>query len=118
MTLDMRKKFVKDLIRELYKGWPDNVDSEEILLLIDDILRYLDDDDDDNYETNQGVIGIQELFRGYIVKVWFRTNFGGTKYHKINMITVQICIKYYYQYWIDRNKAYHNEILQKKRIIK
>jgi len=50
--LDMRKKFVKELLKELYKGWSNNVGSEEILLLIEDILRYFNNDDDEDYEKN------------------------------------------------------------------
>ena len=90
MTLDMRKKFVKELLRELHEEWPDNVDSEEILSLIEDILRYFDDNDNNDCKTNQEVIGIQELFWGYAVKVWFRTNFGETKYYNLNKIAIRI----------------------------
>ena len=41
---------------------PTDIDQDEILSLIEDILKYLESDDSDEYETNQGIIGIQHVF--------------------------------------------------------
>ena len=97
------------MLKELCDNWPENIDEEEILLFIEDILRYLEDDSDDEYKTNQEILGMKNIFRGYVVKVWKGTNFAQNKYRKLNRIVVRLSIQYYYKYWIERNKIYHNE---------
>ena len=79
----------------MQKAKPENVDGEEILSFVKDILRSLDDDDSEECETNQGIIGIRDLFRGHVVKVWSGTNFSDRKYHKLNKIAVRLCVKHY-----------------------
>ena len=103
---------------ELQKAKPENVDGEEILSFVEVIPRYLDDDDSEECETNQGIIGIRDLFRGHVVKVWSGTNFSDRKYHKLNKIAVRSCVKHYYDGWIDRNKACHEETVQMERMMK
>ena len=88
-TSPMRKKFVEELLLELPKAKPQNVDGEEMLSFVEDIVRYPDDDDSEEGETNQGIVGIRDLFRGCIVKVWTGTNFSDRKYHKLNKIAVR-----------------------------
>ena len=62
------KEFVKELLVELQKAKPDDVDSEETLSFIEDILRYFDDEDSEKCESNQGLLGIRETFRGHAVQ--------------------------------------------------
>ena len=57
MTILIRRRLVKNLLKELTLKRPSNVDQEEILSFIEDMLRYLDDDNSDEFETNQGMIG-------------------------------------------------------------
>ena len=95
-TRQVRKKFVKELLLELQKAKPDNVDGEETLSFVEDILRCLDDDDSEECETNQGIIGIRDLFRGHVVKVWSGTHFSDRKHHKLNKISLRLCVKHYY----------------------
>ena len=61
---------MKDLIRELEKERIEEVRSKEILLLIEDILRYFNNKEEEKYETNQSILGMKEIFRGYVAKVW------------------------------------------------
>ena len=84
---------------------------------MEDILRYLEEDESEEYETNQELLGIQNVFRGYITKVWTGANFSQDKYHKLNKIAMRLCVMHYYKCWIDRNKSYHNDKIQSKRII-
>ena len=65
----IRREFVKKLLKDLSQNCPQNIEQEEILVLVEDILRYLEDKDSNDYKTNQGILGIRNLFRGYIVKV-------------------------------------------------
>ena len=116
-TINIRKEFIKTLIKEMLQKFSTDIDQDEILSLIEDILKYLESDDSDEYETNQGIIGIQYIFRGYIVKAWTGSNFSQDKYHKLNKIAVRLCIEHYYNCWIDRNKSFHDEEYQKERIM-
>ena len=92
-----KKEVCERIIFGVAKRKPDNIDSEEILSFVEDILRYFDDDDSEEYENNQELIGILDLFRGHAVKVWSGTNFSDRKYHKLNKIDVRLCVKHYYK---------------------
>ena len=100
---------MKELLLELQKTKPDKIDSEDMFSFLEDILRFFDDDDSEEHETNPGLIGIQDVFRGHTVKVWSGTNFSDRKHHKLNKTAVRLCVKHCYKCWIDRNKAHHNE---------
>ena len=91
-TVPLRREFVKQMLKELNINCPHNIEKEEILAIVEDILIYLEDRNSDNYKTNQGILGIRNLFRGYIVKVWKGANFAQDKYHKLNKIVVRLCI--------------------------
>ena len=68
-TKQYRKKFIEDLLAELLKKRSPLVEIEEIFDMLEDILVYLDKEDEEEYETNQHMIGMSNLFRGFIVKV-------------------------------------------------
>ena len=70
----------------------------------EDILRYLENEEDKEYEMNQQYVGMQELFRGYVVIDWEGTNLKNEKYKKLNRISVKRCIEYYNKYQKQRNK--------------
>jgi len=59
---------VKELIIELNKVRPSEIEIDEILDLVRDILRYFNNKDKEECETNQVMIEIAKLFREYIVK--------------------------------------------------
>ena len=56
-------------MKELIKEKLEDMQVEVIFQMIKDILRYLENDDSEEYEINQEIIGMQNLFRGYVVKV-------------------------------------------------
>ena len=56
------RRLVKNIIKKLTSECPSNANQEEILLFVKDMLRYLENDDSDDYETNQGLIGFQNMF--------------------------------------------------------
>ena len=106
---------MKELLLEMQKVKPDNIDSEEIFSFVEVILRNFDYDDSEDHETNQVLIGIRDLFRGYTVKAWSRTSFSDRKCHNLNKNFGRLCVKHCYKCQIDRNKACHNETVQKER---
>ena len=77
------------------KKKPTNVEYEELFDMVEDILIYLEDGDKDKYITNQYMIRMRLLFRGYIVKAWKGVNFLVSTYRKLNRIVVRHCVMYY-----------------------
>ena len=69
-TRHMRVEHVKILTVSLMKCENRKVDAEEILSFVEDTLRCLENEEIEEYETNQYLIGMKELFRGYVVKAW------------------------------------------------
>ena len=59
---------------------------------------------------------MKELFRGYVVKVWFGINMNSDIYRALNKVVVKKCVEFYVKYWKHRNEAYHDTEKQKKRI--
>ena len=84
--------------------------------MINDIRKYLIERND--YETNQQYIGFKVLFKGYVIKNWYKANFNATKYAKLNKILIKRCVKYYLECQMRRNKALHNAEFQKQRLRK
>ena len=60
---------------------------------------------------------MQYLFRGFMIQVWFGTNFSEIKYHDCNCVLAREYTKYYHKYWQHRNDAYHDEAKQRERIL-
>ena len=87
---------MEQLLRKLNNEHSDDVEQDKILSFIEDILRYLEDNKDKEYEINQGILGVRNLFCRYAVKVWIGTNFAQNKYHKLNKIAVRLSIQHYY----------------------
>ena len=66
----MRKEFVHELVIELVKNKLEEVSMDVIILFVEDILWYLENKEEEEYEINQYLVRVQELFRGYVVVVW------------------------------------------------
>ena len=56
---------------------------------------------------------MSSLFRGHVSKAWKRVNFNFDKYRQVNKILIQHCVKHYELYWDNKNKAYHDENMQR-----
>ena len=101
----------------MIKNQPSSVEVNEIFSIIEDILRYIEQNESDDYETNQGMIGMQELFRGYVVKVQNGVDFSRDNYRSLNKILVKYCVYYYNTCWKHRNEQFHNGERQRKWVI-
>ena len=62
--------------------------NQDLRAIVKDIRIFMRNERDPEYETNQGNFGVKQLFRGIIVRVWFGTNFGVTKYGSYNRIII------------------------------
>jgi len=112
----MRRVFVKELLVEMLRNKPREVNLMDIFDMIKDILKYLNEDEDGEYETSQEFTGFKYLFRGIVMRDWKGANLEYRKYRKLNKILVWKCMWFYKEYWDKRNKAYHNEEKQRNRI--
>lgn len=116
-TAFLRVKFIKKLLVELLKH-TDGADVNEIMLFREDIMRYLEKDEDDEYETNQHLVGMKELYRGHVAVDWFRTNINSKKYRNANQVIVKECVAFYNECWKHSNNVLHYENKQRERLIK
>ena len=62
----------------------------------------------------QGLLGIQVLFRGFVVKDWTENNKTTMKYQRFNKIIIRNCTEYYFERQNKRNKIMYDLIVQKK----
>ena len=67
--MQLRKEFIQELLNELAKENCDNILINTIIAFEEDILRYLKYNETKEYKINQCILGMKELFRGYISKV-------------------------------------------------
>ena len=69
---------------------------EEIIMdMTKDITVCFDNGDEDEHTTSQQCIGIQELFRGCVVKDWVGANFNCKAHSELNVILVMHAVKFY-----------------------
>ena len=83
--------------------------------MVEDNLRFLEGENVEEYDTNQIMVGMKSLFRGYVVKVWKGANFSSKKYYCLNKILVRHCVNYYKTCWDHRNEILYDEVKQKER---
>ena len=118
-TMQLRREFMKELVVELVNNKPVNLCEDIIISFMEDIVTHLEDEEEeDECETNQCLIGMKELFRGCVMKMWEGTNVNCNKCKVLNKRVVRRCAEYYLKYWKNRNDAYHDEDRQNKRIKK
>ena len=79
---------VKDLIKEMIKNRPSSANINNVFSVIKGMLRYIENNESEEYEVNQGMLGMQELFREYAVKVWKGVDFSKDDYKGLNKILV------------------------------
>jgi len=69
-TVRLRREFITELLLELLAERNEEVSIDNIMAFGEDIVQYLEyEEDEEEYETSQWLIGMKELFRGYVVKV-------------------------------------------------
>ena len=117
-TKTLRREFIQELVIELVKVKPSDVSIDLIMSFIENILWYLENEEEEEYETNQSLIGMKELFRGYVMVVWEGTDLNSKKYRVLNKIVVKKCVEFYVKCWKYRNEIYYDEEKQKERVKK
>ena len=93
-----KREFIINLHTKLQKENKDWLYKNKILRIINDIVQYFKATT--NFRTTQQLIGIDKLFRGFIMK----NQIGIDKtqhYNQMNKILVPEYEKYYYKIWIE-----------------
>ena len=104
-------------MKEMIKKKLRNVEIDHIMSFIEGTLRYFEDEEKE-YQTNQYYVGIQNLFWGYMVKTWVRTNFSNNRCRTLNKIAAWLCVKHHNKCWNQRNEMLHDSKQYRDRIIK
>ena len=87
--------------------------------MLEDILVYFEGDQEEEFDTNQHMIGIKNLFKGYAVKAQKEANFSTAKYKTLNKkIVAKHCVYYHKVYQECRNNALYNDKIQRQRLTK
>ena len=109
------KNFIIDLVLELVAMNQKQVSADKIFKMTKNILNFMEEDASDDYETNQHILGISELFYSHVIKVQHRVDFSQDKYSILNHIVTKYCVLYYTKYQKDRNKFYHDKEEEKEK---
>ena len=68
--IELRRDFIQELVAESVKAKPIDISEDLIMLFVKDTLRYIENEEKEDYKTNKNLIGMMELFQGYVVVVW------------------------------------------------
>ena len=106
-------KLIETLSNELNKL--ENRENVRWKKMINDLEYYLTNKED--MSTMQQTIGCDMVFRGFIVKDWFGTNRGETKYQIFNKVTVKLCVQHYWTCWKERNDIMNTKEIKRKFVL-
>jgi len=67
---DLKLKYIKTLEEKINKDKRIEAVREQIDLMLHDIGQYLKDGEEFDGHTTQSIIGISQIFRGWIIKNW------------------------------------------------
>ena len=84
---ECKVEFILKIQDEFDKIKQKTVKEEEIEQMLYNIRMFLVNCKEE-FMTNQSYISFQNIFRGFIIKVWSGTNFGSKKYVKYNKVSV------------------------------
>ena len=105
---DMKSKYVKELKSKMMKLAKHEQDKVVIDLIITDIEVYVKGENDE-LETTQQLIGMDMLFRGWVVKNWINVNEKQSHLMaKLNKIIVKQSVLCYSKAWVHRNEVLHS----------
>ena len=102
-----RNEHLGRLRKKLDKVDSKNVEQDKINTIISDIQKFLDKEP--NFQTNQELIGLRNIFRGIAVQLWICDDFNNNDDKKHNKVTIKESMLVYSECWIDRCKELHDE---------
>ena len=106
MLLDKKKTFLHRLYNKLQSIDRNNKLENNQIDIIHNIIHYFNQDT--IFKTMQHIIRMDILFRGFTM-IDQKGNDKTRRYCESNKIIVNECTKFYFEYWILRNKLYHSK---------
>ena len=106
-----RNEYLGRLRKKLDKTDCKNVDQVKINAIIRDIQKFLNKES--NYQKNQELIGLRNVFRGMAVQCWIGPSFNNNNDRKHNKVIVKESVLFYSEFWLERCKALHDEEKQR-----
>jgi len=94
-TKEIRRNYIIQMTIALLKNKEEYISHNVIFNMIEDIMVYLENGDPDEYETTQHYIGMDAIFRGFIVRDWKEANFQCNKYRIVNKIVITHSVQFY-----------------------
>jgi hypothetical protein len=114
---NLKDQYVSELKAKLEKETTNENDKVEIGMIVDDIRNYVMKEQNE-YATTQHVIGMDLLFKGWVVKNWL--NVHNKQRHvmkRINKIIVKQSVIYYSKAWKNRNDVLHDTEKYREHVI-
>ena len=103
-VIDTRRDFIIRLHNKLIKNATNKEQENDILAMITSIIQVLKNRS--QFRTMQQELGVEMIFRGYIVENWFRS-IPTNKYKIFNKIIVCECIDFYNSSWKHCNEIFY-----------
>ena len=116
MLSDYKEQFLNEVERNIKKIAMTDQQKQVTRIVISDIRKYLLNRSN-NYSTNQKILGWEQAFRGYVVKIWDRICEDKYFNKELNHIIVKACTFYYMDCWRERNEQFHDPNKQREYVV-
>ena len=104
----MKETYLKEMETKMRKVARNDEEQDIVTIIIGDILQYMKDEEHE-YITTQHVIGMELIFKEWVVKNWMdMQQVQSHRMKKINKIIVKNSIIFYLKAWTQRNEVMYN----------
>ena len=106
---DMKVKYAKNLKDKINKVKRIDAVRNQIDMMLQDIYQYLMEGEEIEGHVIQSIVGMSQIFRGWIVKNWVDVQENQPRRtHVLNKLIIKQSVLFYAEAWKHRNKALHN----------
>ena len=114
----LQKEYLKEIKEKGDKIIHTHEDKELFKLILNDVTQYLAMNTEWNYVTTQHIIGMKNMFKGWIVKGWDDPRKEqSSDMRKVNIMLVKASVSYYSKSWVHRNEMLHNPEKYKEYVV-
>ena len=108
------KAFVKNMRKEIGKIKTDDVVRKEEM--VEDIEDFLNGND--RRRTLQRIVGINMIFRRFIIKNWHNEDTDRSVCLEVNKKLISLCVAYYWKCWEERNEVKFKPDIRRNFVVK
>ena len=113
----MKEEYVNELRAKIDKVAKEDIDKEIAEMIVSDIKRYINEEDQ-HYVMTQHVIGMELLFKGWVVRNWLNVQDDQQMEMKqMNKIIVKISMMFYSKAWQHCNEVLHDKDKYREHVI-